>query len=209
MQLHTFFSWCNPSDSRLFSASKFGTAPLGGVLMNVARIQVRPFCYFYLLWQSALEHRRNRRSRRESESQSFREHWPVFVRETEEAIGNRAMRTPFANFDFNFSPGCQCESAEVLALVSISCPAATCPCPTCHLLVIIHGAHRDLLSAVLDPRGESSADSAMCSVQQFEEFLSPPSSSCMNKSNMVWVCKLPLIWEYVKKGPKHLYRWEA
>ncbi|EDX13446.1 GD18712 [Drosophila simulans] len=71
------------------------------------------------------------------------------------------MRTPFANFDFNFSPGCKCECSESEfhiyshSLVSISCPAES-ECPAL-LVIIIHAihaphAHPRVLSAVLHPR---------------------------------------------------------
>lgn len=77
------------------------------------------------------------------------------------------MRTPFANFDFNFSPGCKCECSESElhiyshSLVSISCTAESCPAL---LVIIIHAihaphAHPRVLSAVLHPRGESSIGS--------------------------------------------------
>ncbi|EDW42692.1 GM23900 [Drosophila sechellia] len=71
------------------------------------------------------------------------------------------MRTPFANFDFNFSPGCKCECSESEfhiyshSLVSISCPAES-ECPAL-LVIIIHAIHAPhthprVLSAVLHPR---------------------------------------------------------
>ncbi|XP_070137231.1 cadherin-86C isoform X2 [Drosophila bipectinata] len=72
------------------------------------------------------------------------------------------MRTPFANFDFNFSPGCECskrtpKSFAVLALVYIpSNPAASCP----PLLLILHGANQNILSTVFEPREMASNSSS-------------------------------------------------
>ncbi|KAI8046074.1 hypothetical protein M5D96_002274, partial [Drosophila gunungcola] len=85
------------------------------------------------------------------------------------------MRTPFANFDFNFSPGCKCKcnwppsGIRILTLVSPSCPAATCPALLVIIRVHVHGihAHQHVLSEALEPRGESSIDPPEGSVQQF------------------------------------------